>query len=625
MLKNITNKRGELIRLPFLKARDQSSHLTQFVYSITLDADTPGVNRALVDADRLKPENAYGILFVQVINGGDFYLNGHWLTGLTQSTQAERWMWRQPFVVPLPSHLLKTDGTPNVLTVSQTTKEPAISISRPYFGTIAELSRVSKVLHFFGTILANAFDALCLIMGLFFIGAWMASPKDYIYAWAGGASILWSVLFMLFRLHDSVAELPGLWRWVVYLCEGGLIFLMSLFVLSFMGQSFRKWPRRAFIGLASIAPIVYALGGTGTERYLDLFWTPALLLFYVYAILRLTGYCWKTRSMLACMLVFQSVFLLTLAFHDYAVQSGLLGKLSNFGLDAGWSRIVFEPIYLAHLGMPFLLMLVGYILLVQHKENVRTLEISSEHLEEKLHQREVELGKLHEQIKITARHEAVMAERERIYQDIHDGIGSQLVKAIFSLRSLDTNTSAVVHNLQACLRDLRLVIDARPESNVDIQTTVFAFCAAQEFHLEGTSLKISYDVGTESTVFADPKVNLNVLRVLQESLNNTIKHSGATLIHIKVESSELQLTLTITDDGHCHRRSEPQIMDQLSAYGASGNKGITGLALRATDIGAKYTFNITESGAQVRLSIPIPGVENVSGKEPTGFEGKVAR
>ena len=275
--------------------------------------------------------------------------------------------------------------------------------------------------------------------------------------------------------------------------------------------------------------------------------------------------------------------------------------------------------------MPLFVIFAGNILLLKHRDNVIKLGQSKFVLE----QREVELEAIHHKREVIALSEATLLERERIYQDIHDGIGSQLVKAIFTLRSMGADSSAVVDNLQACLQDLRLVIDAQPEASSDIQTTVFAFCVTQELHLEGSGLAISFQVGLESTVYADPKVTLNVLRVLQESLSNTIKHSGATYIDIQLKLTASHLILTITDDGHDHShghiRSTHQLMEQQSAFGSSGNRGITGLSLRAADIGGKYSINITEDGTTVCLSIPLPSDVEINDEQPTSVQSNLTR
>ena len=602
MLKSVAHLPGEPIRLPFFKLQDGKTSLTHFVYSITLDEKTLAENYVLLDQDAHQPANTYGLLFIQILNGGDFYLNGQWVAGLAKSTNKVRWMWHEPFVVPLPSRLLKIDGTANVLTVSQSTFEPYISIPRLYFGRTEELNRLYRVADFIGSTLSDVIEMLCFAAGLLLLGLWSVSPKERIYALLASVNILWAVMFTVFRLQQSSADMLELWRWVIYACQGGVICLLATLVLVLVERTPSKWAQRAIVGLAGSAAVVYAIGGSATAPFLDLFWRPVALLLYAYATARLVTYCWKTSSVPASLFLLQSVLLILLAFHDYAVQVRLIDQLSNSGLEVGWSRLFFEHIHLRHLAIPPLLLLAGYILLVQHRKNVFELGNSKLFLEK----RESELVEIHHKRELIALSEATLSERERIYQDIHDGIGSQLVKAIFSLRSAGPDSAAVVQNLQACLQDLRLVIDAQPESNVDIETTVFAFCVTQELHLEGSGLAITYHVGSESTVYTDPKVNLNVLRVLQESLNNTIKHAGATFIDVRLKLSEFHLTLIITDNGHGDRKPPIQLSGEQSAFGSSGNRGITGLSLRAADIGGKYTINITDSGTTVRLSIPLP-------------------
>ena len=592
------------IQLPFFEVRRHSDGLVKFEYSITLDGEALALLKPPDGKDSAELENKYGLLFMQVLNGGDFYLNGDWVAGLPQSTETERWMWYQPFIMPLPSHLLRTDGTPNVLTVSQTSQEPYISIAQPYFGTLDELRRVYGVTLFFGTTLAKAFNLLCLVAGLFLLGAWIASPKEPVYALAGSASVLWAIFFTLALWTEMSMSWLWMWRWTLYACESGLISLMTLFVLSFIGQPLGKWGRCLLLLMACLAPVVYAIGGRPTEHYLDMLWTPSLLMFYLYASLRLVMYCYKTRHVPACILLFQSALCMALAFHDYAVLTGMIDQLRQSDGQRGWAMLLFEHIYLAHLGMPLLLVVMGYILLIQHQANISALENSHLHLEATLQQRELDLEKIHQQMKVVARSEATLMERERIYQDVHDGIGSQLVKAIFSLRNSGPGLAAVEHNLQACLRDLRLVIDAHQAADSDVQSAVFSFCLTQELHLEGSGLTINYDVGDACTVYAEPRVNLNVLRVLQESLSNTIQHSGASEVLIKVVLDNTNLILSITDNGQ--NRSASALLQQYTLYGHSGNKGITGLALRAADIGGKYTIDITASGTKVQLSIPLP-------------------
>ena len=594
-------QQGQSIKLPYRQTRNGKTGVEWFIYSIPLDEKNLADGKGLLDVDALELENEYGLIFVQIINGGDFYLNGHWVAGLAQSTATERWMWYEPFVVPLPSRLLNKDGTPNVLTVTQATVEPFISVPRPYFGNMAELERIYSVVRFISSTLTHAFEVLCVAAGLCLIGIWITSPKERIYVWAGSASIFWAVMFLVSRLQTTNAEMRELWRWLVFVCEGGVVCVTIFFILAFMDRRPGPGARYLIIGVSTVAAIVYPWGGSATEYYLDLIWTPVAIMLFAYAPILLIAYWWRTRSTPAAIFLLQSILLILFALHDYAVHLQLSDPLGSLLLEPGWTGLFFGRVYLLHLAMPFLLVAMASMLVSRYHDKV--IRLGSSNLV--LQRREIELKAIYHKREVSALSNATLVERERIYQDIHDGIGSQLVKAIFTLRNAEADSSAVVANLRACLNDLRLVIDSNPESDVDIQNTVFAFCVTQEQHLEGSGLVITYDVGVESTSYANPKVALNVLRVLQESLGNTLKYSGATHIDIKLTTTEDSLVLTITDNGHS--RSALQLQEQICTYGASGKRGVTGLALRAADIGATYAIDITEIGTKVCLDIPISG------------------
>lgn len=599
-----TNKPLDAIRLPYLKVLKQSKLPGKLTYTINLDDQVPGLPRIIINAQASKTPKKYGLLFMQTINGGNFYLNGNWLTGLSESSNIEHWMWFKPFTIELPARYFTTDGTPNILTVSQITDEPYIFIPRVYFGAKDELVRNYAVAFFLGNTSAEEVNMIFFVFGLFLLGVWFLLPKERIYICVGSASIFWAVLFIFLRIEHTSADMHELWRWVVYLCEDAMLIVMTVLVLTFVKKPLHRWIRRLLLVLVSVWPMIYYVGGRGTERYLDLFWTPLLMVLYFYAMASLIAYCWRTRNRLSYMLLVQTIFFMFLAIRDYALRAGLIDTFSSAETDAGGDGILFGNIHLLNLAMPLMLIIVAYILLKQHQNN-DTLEHSSEHLAAALYQRELVLEKLHEQMKVSATQEAVLAERNRIYQDIHDGIGSQLVKAIFSLRNAGSGFLAVEHNLQSCLQDLRLIVDARPEANIDIQTAVFSFCMTQEVHLEGSGLVISYSVGDETTNYTNPKVSLNILRVLQESLSNTIRHSGASTVQVEITQSDTDLILSIIDNGH--RASSQQIAQPQSPYGTSGKKGLAGLALRAADIGGKYMINITEFGTAVLLTVPLPG------------------
>jgi signal transduction histidine kinase len=88
---------------------------------------------------------------------------------------------------------------------------------------------------------------------------------------------------------------------------------------------------------------------------------------------------------------------------------------------------------------------------------------------------------------------------------------------------------------------------------------------------------------------------VHVYRVFQESLSNAAQHSGATMIDVRLECTESQMTLEVEDDGAGFRQPA-----------AGTGIGLTSMRERAGIIGGTIEFvQGRRGGALVRLIVPV--------------------
>ena len=81
-----------------------------------------------------------------------------------------------------------------------------------------------------------------------------------------------------------------------------------------------------------------------------------------------------------------------------------------------------------------------------------------------------------------------------------------------------------------------------------------------------------------------------VLRIAQEALGNAVRHSGAKHIKVRFDGR----VLLVSDDG-----------SGFDAGAVRGKRlGLTSMAERATELGAKLTIDSTDAGTTVRLELP---------------------
>src|SRR5262249_24406375 len=98
-------------------------------------------------------------------------------------------------------------------------------------------------------------------------------------------------------------------------------------------------------------------------------------------------------------------------------------------------------------------------------------------------------------------------------------------------------------------------------------------------------------------------VELCIYRILQESLQNIAKHSGAGRVKIVLENTAAEIRLTISDAGRGFNRS---------AVMKKGGLGLLSMEERALSIGAGLTVNSSpDAGTEICLSVPLHEVLQV--------------
>ncbi len=159
-----------------------------------------------------------------------------------------------------------------------------------------------------------------------------------------------------------------------------------------------------------------------------------------------------------------------------------------------------------------------------------------------------------EKIKIETFFMAQEKERERISKDLHDGVAQTLGAAKLNLSSITPNQinesvyqntielidesvneiRTISHNLMPALLYKNGLIDALKEIAIKINA----------------SQKIKVEIDNDETInrFSD-FIEINVFRIIQEWLNNVLKHAKATEVMIQLTKDEKELTVMIEDNG----------------------------------------------------------------------------
>ena len=150
-------------------------------------------------------------------------------------------------------------------------------------------------------------------------------------------------------------------------------------------------------------------------------------------------------------------------------------------------------------------------------------------------------------------------ERTRLARDLHDGLGGMLSGIKYSMNTMKGNLIMTPENQQAfersmdmldsSIREMRRVAhNMMPEALVKfgINSALNDFC--NDINQTG-ALHVNYQsVGMENAEI-DQTTAITVYRIVQELINNTLKHAGATTAIVQLTKSGDQLSLTVEDNG----------------------------------------------------------------------------
>ncbi len=205
-------------------------------------------------------------------------------------------------------------------------------------------------------------------------------------------------------------------------------------------------------------------------------------------------------------------------------------------------------------------------------------------------------------------------ERQRVARDIHDGpaqlMSNVVLKAEICERMIDVDLEKAREELQnlkkivrESLHDVRKIIyNLRPMSLDDLGLVPTLQRYIMTFQ-EDSGISVSFRTKGSSDEIK-PVISLTVFRIVQEAINNIIKHAGAKSVSISLEFLEKNLKLYIYDDGAGFDTEKLKVRtDDMS-----GGFGLFSMKERVELLGG--VFNISsEPGRGTRLNIAIPFIQ----------------
>ena len=193
-------------------------------------------------------------------------------------------------------------------------------------------------------------------------------------------------------------------------------------------------------------------------------------------------------------------------------------------------------------------------------------------------------------------------ERQRFAKELHDGVGANLAVLNLYLSSLGSPHMPVqdvkersIAILKASIDDIRsLIHDMHPRSLTQ-QGLTQTIADMVDILNQSNRLTIEYEARNIPEKLSEA-IEINLFRVMQELLQNALKHAGATHVRLSLHTEANLLYLVYHDDG---RGLDPALLNN-----PTGN-GLVNIRQRIVLLKGHCTFgSTTGQGTTVTISVP---------------------
>ncbi|WP_068622632.1 sensor histidine kinase [Paenibacillus tuaregi] len=200
----------------------------------------------------------------------------------------------------------------------------------------------------------------------------------------------------------------------------------------------------------------------------------------------------------------------------------------------------------------------------------------------------------------------LLEERNRMSKELHDTLGHSFISLILGLDA----SIALMDSKPAEAKDRLIRLRALAEKNLDEMRNIVHEMGEEEEsslvrQIESLAARFREHTGTALTLSLPEaerpihfEVRQAILRVIQESFTNALKHGNASQLHLELEFSESNLQLSVRNNG--------KPIDKLN-YGF----GLTTMKQRVERLGGSLHLSSVEGTpalTEVRCEIPLKGV-----------------
>ncbi len=526
--------------------------------------------------DVTNPGSASAVYLYRYQTTAQFYLNDLRLGGTEEhNPYGTTSYWNHPLYVDVPEAAWQPGQNYLYLRVLGRGYGP---VSSPVlFGDPGTLFSLRESRHFRQVQVSNGAFFLCLALAALALWLWYIRPEERLFAYYALACLSWSVVMW--------------YLWGVNFPGSLLAFLVVLHLaVDLAGLMLFRFVNRAL-----------ALGMIHSEKLMTWTWV-VLVPVYVFVPADTFFFVAYLMHVIFCLMLMAAMVKGSIKALRQGLGSGLWILFAFLGITAlglhDTIRFiqVDEDDWIASSGLSqfsamfILLCFLGYLsqrfITALNETDRLNLE-----LEDRVAKKQRELESAYDESLKLELAKSALKEREEIYRDLHDDVGTKLVSIIQSSRNTQDASLA-----RSALEDLRAAIFRAKYPDLSLQDLLVS--AREEAELRASAMGVplewcdQFSVPLPDTPM-ESGVAYHLARIFREVISNSLRFGSGDIVKVTVQQAAQLLKLEVTNKVY----AETIPSNTLS-------NGISNIRYRADEIGAEVDWLHRESCMVFELSLP---------------------
>lgn len=537
-----------------------------------------GWYRFQFDYPALDHQQLYALYLSRLSLNGEAYLNGTLIGSGGTFTEPVARYWNRPMLLTIAPGVLKAKDNLLYIRIMAPRNSQGM-LYAPEINTLSNLQPRYDQAKFIRITLNQTSSLLIIGIGLLMLSLWWRRKQDTAYGLFGLAAFVWALQSLNFYVITAPLPTP-LWELLVNASFQAIAALWLISLLEFVGIRLKRfnqllWAMLIFSPLSLLCtPAAYFTDVTD-------FWHLVTMAVVIVGLGLLAKAGMVHRNKDARLLLLTLSVILLFAFHDWLIHT-------NIAVLSKWMS---NEEYLMQFSAPVLFLIVGLMMTSRYVGALNDYEQLNQQLEQRVVSKHEELNQNFQQLQSILKEQATLAERERIYQDLHDDLGAKLLTLVY--RAQNPNNAELA---RSALQDLRDVVSRAGAERMPMTDAMADYRIECEKRLSDVNIQLIWDLQTTAheRLLTQPQV-LNLGRIIREAVSNIIRHAQASEVTIRLSCDAAHLLLTISDNG-IGLNDEAQ---------KSKGRGLNNIQKRAALLGGEVHFSTSTTGG-LKLCLQLP-------------------